>query len=132
MRAPVRSATLHDVRLVTSTPGPPPSVAGDEDVPAMMWRDAGLVRDAAGLGRLVPRLERLAAERESRLHQGSSDPAAWRAANLARVGWMVARGALVREESRGGHRRADFPERDESYHWKVHIGQRRDADRPVS
>jgi len=58
----------------------------DEVTPELreaMWRDAGLVRDAAGLARLTasPHL-------------------------LAR---LIARSALAREESRGGHFRADFP-----------------------
>ncbi|HEU0304841.1 MAG TPA: L-aspartate oxidase [Gaiellaceae bacterium] len=54
-----------------------------------MWRDAGLVRDAAGLRRLIasPHL-------------------------LAR---LIARSALAREESRGGHFRADFPFEDERF-----------------
>jgi L-aspartate oxidase len=36
------------------------------------------------------------------------------------VGLLVARAALRREESRGGHFRADFPKRDD-LHWKVHM-----------
>ena len=54
-----------------------------------MWEDAGLVRDAAGLRRLTesPHL-------------------------LAR---LIARSALAREESRGGHFRADFPFEEERF-----------------
>jgi L-aspartate oxidase len=54
-----------------------------------LWRDAGLVRDAAGLERLrrAPHL-------------------------LAR---LIAASALAREESRGGHFRADFPLEDEAF-----------------
>ena len=56
---------------------------------AAMWADAGLVRDAAGLRRLTesPHL-------------------------LAR---LIARSALAREESRGGHFRADFPFEEERF-----------------
>ena len=56
---------------------------------AAMWEDAGLVRDAAGLRRLTesPHL-------------------------LAR---LIARSALAREESRGGHFRADFPFEEERF-----------------
>jgi L-aspartate oxidase len=56
---------------------------------AAMWEDAGLVRDAAGLRRLTesPHL-------------------------LAR---LIAKSALAREESRGGHFRADFPFEDERF-----------------
>jgi L-aspartate oxidase len=54
-----------------------------------MWRDAGLVRDAAGVRRLTesPHL----------------------------LGRLIARSALAREESRGGHFRADFPFEDERF-----------------
>ena len=54
-----------------------------------MWRDAGLVRDAGGLEQLA---------RSPHL--------------LAR---LVARAALARRESRGGHFRADYPFPDQAY-----------------
>jgi L-aspartate oxidase len=67
--------------------------AGIDDVsPGLreaMWRDAGLVRDAAGLGELA----------------GSPH-------TLAR---LIAKGGLARRESRGGHFRADFPFEDEAF-----------------
>src|SRR5712691_12371561 len=53
-----------------------------------LWRDAGLVRERAGLERL--------------------------AASPHLLTSLVARSALAREESRGGHFRADFPEEDPS------------------
>jgi L-aspartate oxidase len=54
-----------------------------------MWRDAGLIRDAAGLERLARRPHTLAR--------------------------LVAKSALARRESRGGHFRADFPFEDEAF-----------------
>ena len=72
---------------------------------------------------LAPRGHRRAAAKPpSRRATGLAD--AWRRANLARVGALIARAALWREESRGGHRRADFPERRRSTledSWKCEV-----------
>jgi L-aspartate oxidase len=72
------------------------------DLRETIWHDCGLVRDAAGLGRLreAPYL-------------------------LAR---LTAECALVREESRGAHFRADFPVEDEAF--EGHVLLRR-GDRPM-
>ena len=48
---------------------------------------------------------------------------AWRRFNLLTVARLIARAALRREESRGGHFRDDFPERDD-LHWQVHLVDR--------
>jgi L-aspartate oxidase len=93
--------------------------AATEDVSAAMWRYAGLIREGDDLARLAVSLEPLADRREA---AASAAPtvAACREASIARVGALIARAAARRTESRGGHRRADFPERDD-VHWKVHI-----------
>jgi len=49
-----------------------------------------------------------------------ADRALHRVASLVTVGHLIARAALRREESRGGHFRADFPRRDD-LHWQVHL-----------
>lgn len=53
--------------------------------------------------------------------------AALEARNLALVGEMVAKAALLRRETRGCHRREDFPMTDQE-HWQKHIGIRRGKD----
>jgi L-aspartate oxidase len=71
-----------------------------------LWDDAGLIRDAAGLARLT-----------SSAHLLTS---------------LVARSALAREESRGGHFRADFPEEDpalDGLHTVVRPGREPELER---
>ena len=46
----------------------------------------------------------------------------WRRASLVTGALLIARAALRREESRGGHFRNDFPARDD-LKWKVHISE---------
>ncbi|MGH9238920.1 MAG: L-aspartate oxidase, partial [Vicinamibacterales bacterium] len=43
-----------------------------------------------------------------------------RVASLTTVGFLIARAALRREETRGGHFRADFPDRDD-IHFQRHF-----------
>jgi L-aspartate oxidase len=43
-----------------------------------------------------------------------------RLSSLVTVGLLIARAALRREESRGGHFRTDFPHRDD-IHWQKHV-----------
>ena len=119
MQGAQRSGDLPESRTIGPLPTEAEGGEVDADVPALMWRDAGLVRSAEGLGRAVSRLEAIARSREATLTSGHGTLGEWRRANLARVGALIACAALWREESRGGHRRTDFPERDD-LHWKIH------------
>jgi L-aspartate oxidase len=46
--------------------------------------------------------------------------------NLTSVARLIARAALRREESRGGHYREDFPARDD-LHWQIHLTDQRET-----
>jgi L-aspartate oxidase len=98
------------------------TVPSASDVRDVMWRDAGLVRSQRGLAPLVEQLTawRAAVARARGTSRG--DRELRRVASLVTVGLLIARAALRREESRGGHFREDFPQRDD-IHW-----QRRIAD----
>ena len=129
--SPDANASLPHAEIAAQPPATErESEAVPQDVPALMWRAAGLVRDARGLTALVATLSGAAAAYDRLAQETGNDPARWRAANVTRVGWLIARAALRREESRGGHRRADFPARDD-VHWRIHVadvaGSRRTA-----
>jgi L-aspartate oxidase len=83
-------------------------------IQALMWRSVGLFRGRTGLQTAVARLEAAAALPSPSTVEGS------RQRNLLTVATLIARAALRREESRGGHFREDFPERDD-IHWRVHL-----------
>jgi L-aspartate oxidase len=90
-----------------------------------MWRAAGLFRTRAPLEEAVQQLDAAAAVARTVLEGAGASPKAWRAFNLVTVARLIARAALRREESRGGHCREDFPLRDD-LHWKVHLTDQRD------
>ncbi len=72
---------------------------------ALMWRDAGLLRDKEGLERAQAGLEALALTEPKGLFRRAVE-----ARNLHLVAWLIVRVALRRTESRGAHFRTDFPE----------------------
>ena len=90
----------------------------DLDVDAvrdLMWRHAGLFRTRDTLRGAVATLEGMRAN-------AAPAPATadgWRDRNLVTVATLIARAALRREESRGGHYREDFPKRDDE-RWCIH------------
>ena len=92
----------------------------------IMWQDVGLFRDRDGLTRAVATLETAWQDLDARLRQNQPlDPDDWRTASILTVGRLIARAALRREESRGGHYRADFPDRND-VHWKRRVGEARE------
>ncbi len=81
---------------------------------AMMWKNAGLLRDEAGL--LVARTS--LAEMAATMPQGTARRAI-EARNLHQVACLIVEAALGRKESRGAHYRNDYPTRDD-VHFAAH------------
>jgi L-aspartate oxidase len=100
--------------------------AATVDLSQVMWQDVGLFRDREGLTRALDVFEPAWRDLDDRLRGGRSlDPLDWRTASILTVGRLIARAALRREESRGGHYRSDFPDRDD-VHWKRRVPETRE------
>jgi L-aspartate oxidase len=94
-----------------------PGVTEADALRDLMWESVGLVRSRRGLERAVLQLGAGLARLDA-----STAPAAGarRMRNLIVTAQLMARAALRREESRGGHFREDFPSRDDT-RWRMHI-----------
>jgi len=74
----------------------------------LMWERVGILRSRASLQRALTEFEQIA--------RAPLRPAP---RNFLTVATLIARSALWREESRGGHFRVDFPARDDE-RWRAH------------
>jgi aspartate oxidase len=93
-----------------------------EDVQRLMWQSAGLFRTG---DRLASAVTRLRAVGVTAVETSVRSLDSWRRLHLLTVARLIAQAALRREESRGGHFRDDFPDRDDR-HWKIHVVDRRE------
>lgn len=102
-----------------------PMPLGEGFIRGLMWSHAGVFRDRVGLTEAVRQLDGGWHALGDRLARGKGwDPGSWRAASLLTVARLIARAALRREESRGGHSRTDFPDPDD-LHWKRRVSEDR-------
>jgi len=95
-----------------------------------MTARAGVLRSAEGLRAGIAELEELGETPASAIDQD-----AWEATNLLTISTLLARAALLREETRGSHWREDFPERDDEaqsghHDWWLASGAPEGAFRP--
>jgi L-aspartate oxidase len=94
------------------------------EVQRAMSRGAGPLRSGSSTRRAVAALSGLVVRPADEAEPG---PAAWEATNLLHLGLALSVVAHRREETRGGHVRSDFPERDDA-RWLVHLLVTRSAD----
>lgn len=86
-----------------------------KEITSTTTKGAGAVRNATGLKETLEKLAQI-----SNKTTQSSSTQSWEASNLLTVSTMIAQAALRREESRGSHWRADFPQRNDE-RWLVRI-----------
>ncbi len=101
--------------LAARDPGSPISTAVRKRVKRVMWERVGILRDRDSLRRAIREFEQIASANLSTSSR-----------NFVTLGMLVAKAALWREESRGGHFRTDFPEPADK--WRVHSVQRVGAE----
>jgi L-aspartate oxidase len=89
----------------------------------LVWRDTGLLRTRTSLLAAVTRLDEWRGTVCRAREAAPCDRELRSLDSLITVGFLIARAALRREESRGGHFRSDFPQRDD-IHWRKHIADR--------
>lgn len=122
------SRRLAEGELVQADPvdrtGPPALVDADAraGMQAAMTAGVGAVRTAASTASTARELARIGG-----LASDVPAAAAWETTNLHQVSTLLTHVAALREETRGGHVRGDFPALDDE-HWRGHLTTTLDAD----
>ncbi len=84
---------------------------------SLMWRMAGVKSDGPQLAEAAQTIRRWCRYVLSRQF---SDPTGWELQNMLTVASLMVESDLAREESRGVHLRADYPDRDDA-NWRRHL-----------
>jgi L-aspartate oxidase len=88
---------------------------------SLVWRSAGVRRDAERLGEAAETIDRWCGYV---LDRQFDDPEGWELQNMLTVARLIIEAATLREETRGVHLRTDFPGPDD-VHWQRRIAFRR-------
>jgi L-aspartate oxidase len=88
------------------------------EVRERLWNQVGIVRDREGVAEATEAFESL----RDRTEPSNAEELPGPAANAALTAALIARAALVREESRGVHFRTDYPRPRPA--WAAHLGLR--------
>lgn len=92
------------------------SIAVRKRVKRVLWERVGILREEKSLKQALREFEQI-----------SLAPLSTASRNFVALAKLITTAALWREESRGGHFRTDFPERDDA-HWKIHSIQKTGAE----
>ena len=93
----VKNATVEPVLI--------PEIS-ESDLRNLTWNGCGILRDKVGLTAVLTELEGRSLKPCTTVARPEVE-----LRNMHQLGWLIARAALAREESRGGHFRQDFPQK---------------------
>jgi L-aspartate oxidase len=123
---PAPSAEARSLAAPAAADGAPPTeLPRVQTLRELMWSRVGIERDGAGLAEAARSLARWHAALGAAEGVGAPDRSAYELRRLVLCGRLAAEAALAREESRGAHYRADFPQPRET--WRRHLVFRADA-----
>jgi L-aspartate oxidase len=91
-------------------------IEAKQELQEIMWKNVGIIREQAGLKKANQNIERL----YTFLCQGEDPLVYLEMVNMLTVARIVVQAALWRKESRGGHFRSDYPQRDD-IRWIKHM-----------
>lgn len=92
------------------------------EIARLMMQHMGIIRVREKMEEALVRLEEISAM----FNDFREDYNIYKIKNIARICSLISRAAILREESRGGHIRLDFPAESEKF--RVHIVQRKERD----
>lgn len=119
--APLRKAGFRPPHVASALPGNAIS-----NLQRLAWRHAGITRSGSGLQAGLEELDALSMLFEKGLAR-SSRPG-FETDNMYRVIRLIARCALAREETRGGHCRTDFPRSEVGFRKHSRISRARNVE----
>jgi L-aspartate oxidase len=85
----------------------------------MMMQNLGIIRAYSKMNSALSRFEEI----QKQFENHHFDYNLFKISNIAKICTLISRAALLREESRGGHIREDFPEEDDRF--RMHIVQQK-------
>jgi L-aspartate oxidase len=97
------------------------------EIQRVMTRGTGAVRSADSLAQAAKNLQAIADSTPG----STADPDSWETSNLLHVGQLLTAVATLREETRGGHVRSDFSDRDDT-RWLGQTHAVREADGSIT
>jgi succinate dehydrogenase/fumarate reductase flavoprotein subunit len=101
-----------------------------KQIKSVMWKKVGILRDGEGLEEAIEILAHIEKEQAPKIFARSVTAVkpAWECMNMLVTSQLIAKAALMREESRGGHYRLDFPLKDDKKWLKNIVISRDDGD----